>query len=571
MTKPQLEQSEQQTTESSFVLNQQKKKKRKRNRTMIVLGVIAVVVAVGVFLLVTTLGKADSTTSVLNYRVTSVSSGEISSTISGSGTLSALKAKSVTAAAESTITSVNFQPGDKISAGDVVMTLTSDELKSQLASLQDDLSSTRSSLASARQYLTNLNVTATKSGIIKSILADVGSVVDDMQYLCRISTDGKMKVVIPAVDSMKLYDAVTVQVGDETQEGFVTAISGGNATVVFTDNYYPIGTSATVLNSDGATLGTGMLDVNEYVDITAASGQIATVLAKENTKVSKGSTVFTLAAGAPTSTYTALKDTEADLLDQIAKIEDQLTIKAEYDCELTSLSVAEGDTVSAGTALCTLTGTSGYTLALSIDELDIASVKLGQNATITLDAIDGEFTGTVTNISYSGSGSYVTSYTATITTEPIEGAYPGMSASVEVITDTSGETMIVSVSAVQYDGDTAYVLLAGDDAQIGNTLSASEIDLDSLTKVTVTTGMSDGSYIAISGEGLAAGDLIWMPERTTTATYSESNETTTTFSMGGMSGGQMPSGDFTGGGSFSGGGNYGGGGQMPSGGTAPNN
>ncbi|MEN6340104.1 MAG: efflux RND transporter periplasmic adaptor subunit, partial [Clostridiaceae bacterium] len=169
------------------------------------------------------------------------------------------------------------------------------------------------------------------------------------------------------------------------------------------------------------------------------------------------------------------------------------------------------------------------------------------------------------NISYSGSGSYVTSYTATITTEPIEGAYPGMSASVEVITDTSGDTLIVSVSAVQYDGDTAYVMLAGDDAVLGNTLTENEIDLDSLTKVTVTTGMSDGSYIAITGEGLAAGDLIWMPELTSTATYSaDDTATTTTFSIGGqagMMGGDTsgftpPSGDFSG--------------QMPSG-MAPSN
>ncbi len=568
MMKTEAEKAETAANDNSFVASQQKKKKRKRTRTLIALGAVVVVVTVGLIVLLNVLGKDKDTTSVLNYRVTSVSSGEISSTISGSGTLSALDAESLTAAAESTITSVSFQPGDKISAGDVVITLTSDELESQLESLQDDLSSTRSSLASTRQYLTNLNVTATKSGVIKSILAGAGDVVDDMEYLCRLATDGKMKVVIPTVDGMKLYDAVTVQIGDDTQEGFVTALSGGNATVVFTDDYYPVGTSATVLNSDGATLGTGTLDVNEYVDVTAASGQIATVLAKENTKTSKGSTLFTLAQGAPTATYTALKDTEADLLDQIADIEDQLTIKAEYDCELTSLSVTAGDTVSAGTALCTLTGTSGYTLALSIDELDIASVKLGQSATVTLDAIDGEYTGTVTNISYSGSGSYVTSYTATITTEPIEGAYPGMSASVEVITDTSGDTLIVSVSAVQYDGDTAYVLLAGDDASIGDTLSASEIDLDSLTRVTVTTGMSDGSYIAISGEGLAAGDLIWMPERTSTATYTESEDTATTFTFGGSSG-MMPGGDSMGGGQMPSG-NFSGG-QMPSGGSAPNN
>ena len=180
-----------------------------------------------------------------------------------------------------------------------------------------------------------------------------------------------------------------------------------------------------------------------------------------------------------------------------------------------------------------MTGTGGFTIALSIDELDIASVKLGQNATVTLDALTGEFTGTVTNISYSGSGSYVTSYTATITTEPMEGAYPGMSASAEIITETSGETLIVPVSAVQYEGDSAFVYLAGDGVQAGENRAEGQIDLDSLTKLTVTTGMSDGSYIVVTAEGLAAGDVIWSPERTSTATYSADDTTTTsTFGVG---------------------------------------
>lgn len=559
------------TSENSFVANQQKKKKRKRIRNWIILGAVVIVLAVGTIVLINVVGKEKDGTSVLNYRVTSVSSGEISSTISGSGTLSALESESVTAAAESTVLSVNYKPGDKIKAGDVVMTLSSDELQSQLDSLNDELVSTRSSLASTKQYLTNLSVTATKAGIVKDIQAGVGDIVDDMAYLCRIATDGRMQVQIPATDGMQKYDAVTVQIGEETQSGYITELSDGVVKVVFTDDYYPVGTSATVLDANGATLGTGVIDVNEYVDVTAASGRIAAVNVKENTRVSKGSAVFTLAAGAPTSAYTALKETEADLESQISDLEDKLTITAEYDCELTSVSAAAGDVVSAGTALCTLTGTSGYTLALSIDELDIASVALGQNVTITLDALEGDFTGTVTNISYSGSGSYVTSYTATITTEPIEGAYPGMSASAEIITDTSGETLIVSVNAVQYEGDAAYLLLAGDDAQLGDTLSSGAINLDSLTKVTVTTGMSDGTYIAVTGDGLAAGDLIWMPELTTTSTYSEDETTTTTFSMGGM-GGQMPGSDFTGGGQMpSGGGNWSGSSGGNGGGMAPGN
>ena len=550
--------------ESSFTGSKQKKKQQKRTRNLILIGAGVVVVAVAVVLILTLSKKDGSETSTLTYRVASVSSGEISTTISGSGTLSALEAKTVTTTAESTVTAVNAKPGDEIKAGDVVLTMTSSEVETQLDELKDDLASTRSSLASAKQLLTNLKVTNTKAGIVKDIQAKVGSVVDDMDYLCRIATDGKMQLSIPVTSGVGQYDAVTVVVGEDQQEGYVTEISDGMATVVFEDNYYPVGTSAQVVDANGATLGTGTMDVNEYVDVTAASGKIATVEVEDNDKVGKGATIFTLAEGAPTAAYTTLKKTETDLVSQIADLEDLLTVTADTDCTVTSLSVAAGDTVDAGTTVCVLTGTNGFTLDLSIDELDIASVALDQAATVTLDAIEGEYTGKVTNISYSGSGSYVTSYTATITTDPIEGAYPGMSASAEIVTDTSGDTLLVPVSAVQYDGDTAFVYLAGDDVQLGDTLADGALDLDKLTKITVTTGMSDGSYIAITADGLAAGDLIWVPERTSTMTYSEDDSTATTFSMGG---GMMMGGDSSGFTPPSGGM----GGQMPSGGMPSGN
>jgi len=522
--------------DTSFNAAKQKKKKQKRTRTIIIISAVAVLAIVGTILAITLSQKSGKNTSTLSYRATAVSSGEISTTIDGSGTLAALESQDVITTEESTVTSVNFAPGDAIKAGDVVMTMTSSEVESQLDDLNDQLSDTRTSLATAKQLLTNLNVTASKGGIVKDIQAQVGSIVDDMDYLCLIATDGKMQVVIPATDGMEQYDAVSVQAGEDTQEGYITKIEDGMATVVFTDNYYPVGTAVTVLSESGAMLGTGSANVNEYIEVTAASGKIAKVKVTDNQKISKSSTVFTLAEGAPTATYTALKNTEAELLTQIAELEALLTVKADTDCTLTSLSVEPGDTVAAGTTVCSMTGTGGFTIALSIDELDIASVKLGQNATVTLDALEGEFTGTVTNISYSGSGSYVTSFTATISTEPIDGAYPGMSASAEIITDTSGETLIVPVSAVQYEGESAFVYLADEGVTAGATLEDGALDLDKLTKVTVSTGMSDGSYIAITAEGLAAGDVIWVPERTSSATYTADDSATTSYFMtqGGM-------------------------------------
>jgi HlyD family secretion protein len=529
--------------DTSFTAAKQKKKKQKRTRNIIFICAAAVLVAAGAIVVVNLMKTNGDATSTLSYRATAVSTGEISVTISGSGTLAAAESQSITTTAESTVIAVNFVPGDMIQAGDVVMTMASADVEGQLSDLEDELSSTRTSLASAKQLLTNLRVTAAKGGIIKDIQAQTGSIVDDMDYLCLIATDGKMQLSIPATDGMEPYDAVYVQVGEDTQEGYITGIEDGVATVVFTDNYYPVGASATVTSANGTTLGTGGVTVNEYVKVAAASGKIATVNVTDNQRISKSSAVFTLAEGAPTAAYTTLKNTEAELLTQIADLDALLTVRAETDCTLTALSVKAGDTVAAGTSVCTLTGTGGFTIALSIDELDIASVKLGQNASVTLDALEGEFTGIVTNISYSGSGNYVTSFTATITTEPIEGAYPGMSVSAEIITETSGETLIVSVSAVQYDGDTAYVYLAEEGTFAGETLAEGALDLEKLTRVIVTTGMSDGSYIAISVEGLAEGDIIWVPERTSRASYSAEEDTAATFSFGTESGMTMPGGD----------------------------
>jgi len=202
--------------DTSFNAAKQKKKKQKRTRTIIIIGAVVVLAVVGTIIAISFSQKSSRGTSTLSYRATAVSSGEISTTIDGSGTLAALESQDVITTEESTVTAVNFKPGDAIKAGDVVMTMTSSEVESQLDDLNDQLSDTRTSLATAKQLLTNLNVTASKGGIVKDIQALVGSIVDDMDYLCLIATDGKMQVLIPATDEMEQYDAVIVQVGEDT-------------------------------------------------------------------------------------------------------------------------------------------------------------------------------------------------------------------------------------------------------------------------------------------------------------------------------------------------------------------
>lgn len=508
-------------TANAFVESQKKKQRKKRRNSIIILSVVAVVVVLIVVLAVRTMEAQAAATSVLSYNAESVREGEVATTISGSGTLSATESDTITSAAAVTVESIGFLPGDAVKAGEVIMTLSSDELKQQLDTLRDELDSLQSAIAGTTRELSNLNVTATKKGIVKDVRASAGDAAEDLSYLCLISTDGRMKLVIDAPEGLKKYDKLYVSVeGGEPIEGSVTELSKGKATIVFADDNYAVGAAAEARDAGGTPLGSGQITVNDHVVIRAGAGRITSVeAAEENKAVSKGTVLFKLEAGAPTQSYASRKQQESTLLEQIEDLEAQLTITAAYDCILSSLPVSEGDTLGAGSTLCTLSGTGGYSMTLSIDELDISSVALGQDASITLDALEGEFPAKVTNISYAGSGSYVTSYTVTVTTEPIEGALPGMSASVEIVTETSGTSLIVSAGALQYEGDQVFVYRCADGVTPGTVLGEADIQLDSLEKVYVEAGMSNGNYVAIRSSELAVGDLIWVPTRTTLASY----------------------------------------------------
>jgi len=545
----------------------QKKKKRIRLLLGIVLLLIA---AVGICLLIQALTPSKAAdVSVMQYRTVQVSEGEIHATVSGSGTLVAAESRTVSAPADVRVEAVYRVPGDTVKKGDAILTLSSDAMEEELAALYDELVTAQTRLAGTTKTRSNSNITAPRKGIVKALNASVGDAAEDLSYLCKISTDGLMQLTVHAAD-LSRYAEVSVKIGSETVAGTVASISNGKAIITVEDNDYAVGTAAEAYSSTGTSLGSGKLDVHGHVLVIADAGCIEEVRVSENDSVSKNAVLFVLRGDAPSATYLSRLAAVESIEQEIEEIESSLHITAEWDGLLAALYVRAGDEIESGTSLCLLTATEGYTLDLGIDELDISSVAIGQPVTLTLDAIEGEYNGKVTNLSYDGSGSYVTTYTATVTTDAIEGVYPGMSASAEIVTETSGSSLIVPVSAVQYAGDTAFLYLAAD-----GEFSKENMDVSSLERITVTTGMSDGSYIAVSAEGLKAGDRIVVPTLTTTAVFEEDESVTTQFGgmggMPGMSGGQMSNFGGSGGGIPNFGGGSGGGMPNFGGGNMRNN
>lgn len=254
-----------------------------------------------------------------------------------------------------------------------------------------------------------------------------------------------------------------------------------------------------------------------------------------------------------TVTVTAVNYVVGDRVDKdavIATAEDvngnETNFTAPYDCILIELPIANEDELAANSQIAMVMGTDGFTMGIAVDELDISTIKVGQEVDFTIDAVDGNYTGKVTAVSYNGSSSGgTTAYQITANVDYVEEVYPGMSATAEIVIESSGEGLLVPVDAVRTSGDDNYVYLAPSGAAEGTEYAEDELDVSDLTKVTVETGMSDGSYILITSGELADGDLIVITKLTSTQTGSDSENQGGFGGMGGFpGGGGMDFGDF---------------------------
>ena len=241
--------------------------------------------------------------------------------------------------------------------------------------------------------------------------------------------------------------------------------------------------------------------------------------------------------------YTVGSEVEEDAVIATINGED---IVAPHDGVLLELPIAVGDEVAKGGSVAMIMGKDGFTMGIAVDETEISSVALDQEVTFTIDALGEDYVGKVTEISYNGSssGSSV-AFQITATVDYVAGVYPGMSASAQIVIEDSGEGLLVPVDAVSTSGDDNYIYLAPSGSEAGTVYEEEEIDVSDLTKVTVETGMSDGTYMIIESDEITDGDLIVITNITSTLTGSESEEEGGRGGMGGFPGGgdgQFPGG-----------------------------
>lgn len=524
------------------------KNKKKRKRRIIitvasVATVLAVVAVVGIGALQSKVRQqfASSSGEVLSYEV---KTGTISTVVSGSGSLADMELTAITVPEGVTITDVSVKANETVKKGDLLARVDMASVMSAMADLQTEIKSLDKQISAAEDDAATNKITAGVSGRVKMLYGTSGADVSDVMYengaLALISLDGYMAVDLQT-DALKAGDSVTVVLsGGKQIKGAVSAVTGGIATVLVTDNGTAYDEEVAVKDAGGQQVGTGKLYIHSPLRVTGYAGTVKTVHVKKEQKVSASTKLFTLKDTGYSANYNALLRTRGEkeeILLELLTIKREGAVLAPFDGSIQSVDYEEE-----GTAIATLSADEKMSVTISVDESDILSLQLGQEVTVTVSSVsEDSFAGTLTEIDRTSASSGT--YSAVVELEKTEGMLSGMTADVSVKIEGVENAILIPIDAVHKTSDGAYVYTGYNEAlqEYGG-------------KVNVVTGLENSTYVEIKS-GLNVGDTVY---------YTESKSFSGGFGnrgefggMGGFGGGEMPD--------FGGGNQRPGGSQRPSG------
>ncbi len=536
---------------------------QKKARKWLILAVLAVAVIAAGFSL-TRRGRGGQSNMTTTYTTAAAEKRSITNSLTGSGTLQPADSYTVTTLVSGEVLSDYFEEGD---------TVEKDQLLYDIDS--SDVSTTQSNAeTSYSQALKAKYPEADISGTVSEVYVSNGDAVSAGTALCKISANNDLSIdfQFSYTEDGAFYAGQSAQIYITGYEGYLT---GTVAQVGSTGVANASGMKMTTVRVKAANPGLVSGDCTasavignytSYGQTTVKIGTGSTITATASGKVSgldlmPGDTVKDgqrICAITGDSVDNQLRNAQTSLENAQDRLEDY-AITSPITGTVVEKYVKAGDNVGTGSnsnnSLCIIYDLSYLEMTLSIDELDIDSVAVGQTVNITSDAKAGQtFSGVVTKVSVVGSTSGGTTvYPVTVRIDDTAGLRPGMNVDAEIVLSSADDVLAIPSLAVNR-GNT--VLVSADSPSAVNALDQEAPE--GYVYVKVATGVSDDSYIEITS-GLREGD---------TVAYLRTASSGGDFMMmggmpggmgGGMAGGGMPGGGGGGMRSGGGGGNRGGG------------
>ena len=363
------------------------------------------------------------------------------------------------------------------------------------------------------------------------------------QYATTPAATGSITVKISAIGTVEPIDQVDVS---STISGIVSTVNAHiNDTVKKGDLLASLDTSAleAELARDKASLAS---QEAKLADATATIDDAATALTRAQTLTQKGlaaQDTLTTAQTAKRRADAGLASAKADI--EVAKADVQLSqsnldrarILAPMDGMVLDRKVEVGQTVSASSAAITLFKLAHdlgqMQLQVDVDEADIGKVAVGNPATFTVDAYQGQiFPGTVSEMHFAPQTvDGVVTYRTILTIDNSDlKLRPGMTASADITVEQVQDALTVPNAAFRYSPPVVTatqrrsgllgMLFSGGGTGGRQTTTVSNAPTKDgfrklyvlkdgvATEVSVKTGVTDGAMTEVLDGSLTAGDAI---------------------------------------------------------------
>ena len=509
--------------------------KKKRRWPKVVIAVLLVLAALFFFVIRPMLGAGKELLAGA-YLTSTAQMQEMTVSVSSTGTIEPIQSYKVTTLVSGEILEAPFEVGDQVEKGDVLYRI--DPGSAETALQQAQLSVQQAQL-NYDSIVDGLNPKASGAGVVQKLHVKKGDLVSAGSPIADISDTSTMTLTVPfqSADAQRIAVGSSAQVtlaGTlETLTGTVESVANadlvgnGGALVrqvkIRVQNPGALTTSTTATAKVGsiACAGSGTFEANLTQTVVATgSGEVVSLNVSAGSRVSAGQVLATLGGS---SAQTSLENASISLQNAQLSLQnaqdalDNYTITAPISGTVIEKNFKAGDTIdnnsltAAGGTLAVLYDMSTLTFEMKIDEKDINKVQVGQEVTITADAVEGvTFSGVVDTVNINGTTvSGQTNYPVTVVINDPQDLKPGMNVSADIIVERAGTVLCVPVDAVNRGSDKPTVQVAQEGAldENGNVVDPSKLETRE-----VTLGRNDNDNIEITS-GLSEGEIVvWVNE-----------------------------------------------------------
>jgi HlyD family secretion protein len=425
--------------------------------------VAGVVVVVGAGFAVVTVAGADSGG---HYRVASAATGDVSQTVSVSGTVDHVNRADVSFGTDGTVSTLSVAVGDSVSAGQSLGSLDTASLQAAVDKADSDLDTAETNLTSAS--------TAAESAVESTESSDSSA----------DRSDSAAAGLVQEVKDAQTAASAALKAASDAMAAQTTACADPTAAACAS-------AGATTLTAQQAVKAAqdtlqGKLDA---LSSALSSAEQASAQSESRSEAQSGPSA---SAGSVADAQAAVDQAKVKLL-QAQQALDGATLTSPISGTVASVPVAVGAQASSGEAVVVVIGDGAAEVSATVTVEQLGKLAAGQQATVTPVGTSATVAGTVTRVStLPDTSSQTVAYPVTITVDkPPASMASGSSATASVVVATAKKVLTVPTSAVNRNTVT---VLNGDQT----TVARVTVGAVGPTRTEIKDGLTAGQQVVLA-------------------------------------------------------------------------